>query len=108
MSNLLNGMHFRLLSLEDFENRGFATRILQTLLHGPQFLVPKLFGSSEPLKAIIDRNNVASLVDFWVPAQRRIDPAKPKGGLLLMEFTSKGQLSAVAEKGPLRVENGPF
>ena len=93
MSNLLNGVNFRFSSLDDFESRGLATRAIRTLLDGPQFLAPRLYGRTQPLKQTIDPNNIEPLVDLWVPRKKESVPGSVKfpDGMLVMEYAPKGE-----------------
>lgn len=92
MSNLLNGINFRLSSLDDFEDRALAGRVLQMLMHGPQFLVPKRYGRVQPLKQTINPADLEPVIDLWVPPMK-----KPPGslgfpdGMLIMEFAPQGE-----------------
>ncbi|HET7616044.1 MAG TPA: hypothetical protein VFK27_03720 [Bacillales bacterium] len=93
MSNLSHGISFGLNSLEDFESRSLAGRIIQTLLAAPKFLVPKFFGQDEPLKLVVDSNNIEPVIDLLV--SQKIEsyggPMRFSGGILLMGYTRNGE-----------------
>ena len=102
MSNLINGINFSLNSLEDFDDRKLAERVIRSILAGPRFAVPKKYGREQPLKQIIDERDITPLIDLWAPSQKNnSNQIKFPDGLLLMEFASDGDYLVHWKKAPV-------
>jgi hypothetical protein len=87
MRKLRNRVSFSVDSLEDFEQRSFAERVIRSILAGPRFCTPTKYGRNQPLRREIDPSDISELLDLWTSvANSKNSRAAYPEGLLLMEF----------------------
>ena len=67
MRNVADGVNFSLSSLENFQDRALAERVISTILAGPGFAVPTRYGQNQPLTRRINPSSIDPLIDLWIP-----------------------------------------
>ena len=102
MTNLCASIGFTLDSLEDFENRELAEKVLETLLGGPSFAVPTRYGVYDPVRERIRPDNVSGVLDLWTG--RNMKSGDHRSSLLQLVFCRDGFYMVCWDKGV----NPPF
>lgn len=89
MSNLSNGLNFRLSSLKEFSSRILVNDLLDVFDGAPAYLRPAKYGRVQPLKSMISAKNREKMISLMSEAAHG-EPAKAIG-VLLMEFAPGGE-----------------
>ena len=99
MTHYYKGISFTLQTLKDLEDRKVASECLNTIFSGPSFVIPKRYGSVDPINLKVDKNNLDRIVELWMG---NTNDSGYKKGLLVLEFCRDGDFMINWAKGEFK------
>ncbi|ODM27975.1 hypothetical protein [Acetivibrio mesophilus] len=86
---------FNLMSLKNFQDRGFATKVIYKINEYGKDFIPQKFDIYQPLKRKYNPNNVSEVIDVWMNDTINQECSKDEyaEGLLLMKATGRSKAS---------------